>query len=66
VIPVLGLAFVGLESGTLHFLAQFSRVATPALLAALILAVGFLGRRTSRASSPLPARGDTGRSDFIT
>ncbi|MGH8638249.1 MAG: hypothetical protein ACREUZ_14035 [Burkholderiales bacterium] len=42
VIPVLGLAFVGLESGTLHFLAQFSRVATIALFAVLVLAVGFL------------------------
>ena len=43
VIPVLGLAFVGLESGTLHFLAQSSRVGTIALFAALILAVGYLG-----------------------
>ena len=49
VIPVLGLAFVGLESGTLHFLAQSSRVATIALFAALFLAVGYLGYRTSRA-----------------
>jgi len=46
VIPVLGLAFVGLESGTLHFLAQSSRVATTALLAVLVLAVGYLGRST--------------------
>src|SRR6266849_235418 len=36
VIPVLGLAFVGLESGTLHFLAQASRVATLVLFAALV------------------------------
>jgi len=49
VIPVLGLAFVGLESGTLHFLAQSSRVATIALFAVLLLAVGYLGYRTSRA-----------------
>ena len=42
VIPVLGLAFVGLESGTLHFLAQFSRVATIVVFAVLVLAVGFL------------------------
>jgi hypothetical protein len=55
VLPVLGLAFVGLESGTLHFLAQSSRVATPALVAVLILAVGYLGWRTSStpATSPL-------------
>jgi hypothetical protein len=42
VLPVLGLAFVGLESGTLHFLAQSSRVATIALFAVLLLAVGYL------------------------
>jgi hypothetical protein len=48
VIPVLGLAFVGLESGTLHFLAQSSRVATIALFTLLVLAVGFLGRSTGR------------------
>lgn len=43
VLPVLGLAFVGLESGTLHFLAQSSRFATIALFAVLVLAVGYLG-----------------------
>jgi hypothetical protein len=46
VIPVLGLAFVGLESGTLHFLAESSRVATLALLGVLVLAVGYLGCST--------------------
>lgn len=55
VIPVLGLAFVGLESGTLHFLAQSSRVATIALFAVLVLAVGYLGWKTSRAQDRLPA-----------
>lgn len=55
VIPVLGLAFVGLESGTLHFLAQSSRVATIALFAVLVLAVGYLGYRTGRAQERLPA-----------
>ncbi len=49
VIPVLGLAFVGLESGTLQFLAQSSRVATIAVFAVLFLAVGYLGLKTSRA-----------------
>ena len=48
VIPVLGLAFVGLESGTLHFLAQTSRIATIALFAVLVFAVVYLGRLTSR------------------
>ena len=49
VIPVLGLAFVGLESGTLQFLAQTSRVATISVFAVLFLAVGYLGCKTSRA-----------------
>jgi len=52
VIPVLGLAFVGLESGTLHFLAQSSRVATLVLFAALLAAVGYLSLRLA----PVPAR----------
>jgi hypothetical protein len=47
VIPVLGLAFVGLESGTLAFLAQSSRIATFAVFALLVLAVGYLGRKVS-------------------
>ena len=42
VLPVLALAFVGLESGTLHFLAQASRVATIAVVAALLGAVAYL------------------------
>lgn len=53
VIPVIGLAFVGLESGTLHFLAQSSRVATVALVAVLVLAVAYLGWRTDRAQRRL-------------
>ena len=58
VIPVLGLAFVGLESTTLHFLAQSSRIGTIALFAALVCAVGYLGWKASgvralpRAPSP--------------
>ena len=59
VIPVLGLAFVGLESGTLHFLAQTSRVGTIAVFAALIVAVGYLGWKASSAQglprAPSPA-----------
>lgn len=53
VLPVLGLAFVGLESGTLHFLAQSSRVATIAIVALLLLAVGYLGFKVTPATSPL-------------
>src|SRR5919108_4220250 len=51
VIPVLGLAFVGLESGTLHFLAQASRVATIAVVALLLAAVIYL---TVRLGSRVP------------
>jgi len=53
VLPVLGLAFVGLESGTLHFLAQSSRFATPALFAVVLLAVGYLGWKVTPATLPL-------------
>lgn len=53
VIPVLGLAFIGLESGTLHFLAQASRFATIALFAVLVLVVGYLAWRTSPAQGGL-------------
>jgi hypothetical protein len=53
VLPVLGLAFVGLESGTLHFLAQSSRFATLGLFAVLVLAVGYLGRKVTPAASSL-------------
>ena len=57
VIPVLGLAFVGLESGTLHVLAQTSRLATLALFAVLVLGVAYLGCMTHRARNRVPAGG---------
>ena len=50
VMPVIALAFVGIESGTLHFLAQSSRVATIALFAVLVAAVAWLGIAASRAA----------------
>ena len=53
VLPVLGLAFVGLESGTLHFLAQSSRFATLALFAVLLLAVGYLAWKVKPGIAPL-------------
>lgn len=53
VIPVLGLAFVGLESGTLHFLAQSSRVGTLVLFAVLALAVGYLAWQVKPGTAPL-------------
>jgi len=45
VLPVVGLAFVGLSSGTLAFLAGLSSVTTPAILAVLVVAVVRLGWR---------------------
>lgn len=43
VIPVLGLAFVGLSSGTLKFLADLSRVATMVVLVVTTLGVAYFG-----------------------
>jgi hypothetical protein len=43
VLPVVGLAFVGLSSGALRLLAQLATVATAAVLVALVLGVGHLG-----------------------
>jgi hypothetical protein len=52
VLPVLALAFVGLESGTLHFLAQASRVATIVVVAALLAAVAYLCWKATPATLP--------------
>ena len=43
VLPVVGLAFAGLTSGTLTLLATLATVATPVVLVALTLAVAYLG-----------------------
>ena len=51
VLPVLALAFVGLESGTLHFLAQSSRFATIAVFAAVVAAVGYLAWKLTPATA---------------
>jgi hypothetical protein len=53
VLPVLGLAFVGLESGTLHFLAESSRFATLGLFAVLVLAVSYLAWKVKPGTAPL-------------
>ena len=50
VIPVLGLAFAGLSSGTLAFLASLSRVTTVVVFIALAGAVGLLGWRAGGGS----------------
>jgi len=54
VIPVVGLAFAGLSSGTLAFLAGLSRVATMLMLVGLTAAVVLLGWRAG-ASGSYPA-----------
>jgi hypothetical protein len=58
VIPVVGLAFAGLSSGTLAFLAGLSRVATVLMLVGLVVAVVLLGWRAGTRGSYLatPAR----------
>lgn len=52
VIPVVGLAFAGLSSGTLALLANLSRVATAIVFIAVLLGVIYLGWR---AGSPVAA-----------
>ena len=57
VIPVVGLAFAGLSSGTLVFLASLSRVTTLLVFVALVVAVGVLGWRTGERGAPaMPTR----------
>jgi hypothetical protein len=45
VLPVIGLAFVGLSSGTLALLAELSRLATTLVFIAVALGVVYLGWR---------------------
>jgi hypothetical protein len=54
VLPVVGLAFAGLSSGTLALLARLSAIATAAVLLALVVAVGYLGWLVDR-GRPAPA-----------
>jgi hypothetical protein len=61
VIPVVGLAFAGLSSGTLAFLASLSRVTTALIFMALAVAVVALSWRTGEAPSG-PARPTSARS----
>jgi hypothetical protein len=53
VIPVVGLAFVGLSSTTLKWMADLSSVGTSAVLAALALGVAYLGWRVGAAARPV-------------
>lgn len=58
VIPVIGLAFAGLSSGTLAFLSSLSRITTVVVLLALAAAVAILGWQAGegRGVPPTPAR----------
>ena len=58
VLPVVGLAFAGLSSGTLAFLAGLSRVGTAVMFVALVGAVVTLGWRAGAVwgAPPMPAR----------
>lgn len=53
VIPVVGLAFVGLSSGTLALLAEVSRIATGLVLLTLAVGVVYLGWRVGGEPRPL-------------
>lgn len=58
VLPVVGLAFAGLTSGTLAWLATLSRVATAAVLVGMTVGVACLGWRAGaapRAGGPIPS-----------
>jgi hypothetical protein len=62
VIPVVGLAFVGLSSGTLLWLSQLSVVATAAVIVGMTAGVGYLAwkvgaRRPLTLPSPLGGEG---------
>jgi hypothetical protein len=52
VLPVVGLAFAGLSSGTLAILSGLSRVMTIAVAAALVLGIAHLAWLTSRPAMP--------------
>lgn len=63
VLPVLGLAFVGLSSGTLALLASLSKVATTVVLVAVTLGVAYfgwlVGTNPGASHSPRPRRPTT-------
>ena len=62
VIPVVGLAFAGLSSGTLAFLAGLSRVGTLLVFLALVAGVAVLGWQTGERGDPVRAgRGTAAR-----
>ena len=48
VIPVVGLAFVGLSSGTLKWMSELSSIGTAVVLMGMALGVLYLGWRVGR------------------
>jgi hypothetical protein len=54
VLPVVGLAFTGLSSATLTLFATLSRISIAVVLAAMALAVLWLGYRVGRTPRPAP------------
>ena len=52
-LPVVGLAFVGLSSGTLVFLAELSRVSTVVIFAAVAAGIAYLAWRAGGAATSL-------------
>lgn len=64
ILPVVGLAFTGLTSGTLAFLTQLSTVATAAVLLAMTLGVGYfawiVGGETTLPGAPALGREERG------
>src|SRR3990172_7827772 len=48
VLPVIGLAFVGLSSTTIKWMSELSTIGTAAVMIGLVSAVGWLGYRTGR------------------
>jgi hypothetical protein len=58
VLPVVGLAFVGLSSGTLKLLSRLSFVATTTILAVLIVATAYLAWRVGAERRRAVARSD--------
>jgi len=52
VLPVIGLAFVGLSSGTLKLLAELSKFSTAVVLAAMTFGVAYFGWTASAHSEP--------------
>jgi hypothetical protein len=57
VLPVVGLVFAGLSSTTLALLSQVSRVSAIVVIAALLMAVAWLGRQAGHAQrAPVAVR----------